>query len=94
MSPAFAKHDVDAVLDYSFDWSKWLSDGATISQSGWSAPAGIQLSQQTVLGNVTIVRVAVTDTQLEGATVEIVNHVEASDGQEDDRTLRLFIGQK
>ena len=90
---AFAVHDPDAILNYAFDWSAWLADGATISTSTWDGPDGLTLTAS-VDGTNTIVKVQVTDSSLLGSKVDLVNHVTSSDGQEDDRTLRLYISQR
>ena len=90
---AFAVHDVDAILDYGFDWSSWLSENAEIRESVWSGPDGVTLSHETIDGAITQVRVTVTDKTLRGK-VSIVNHVESDDGQEDDSVLRLYLTQR
>jgi len=90
----YALHDVDAVLDYGFDWSEWLADDESISASTWSPPAGIECTLSAIDGTKTLVRVGVSDPALLGQLVKIVNHVTSSDGQEDDYTLALFIGSR
>ena len=89
---AFAVHDVDAVLDYGFDWSRWLSDNATIQASTWSAPEGVTLSHETIDDAITQVRVTIADDTIRGR-IDITNHVEANDGQEDDQVLTLHVRQ-
>lgn len=87
----FVVHDVNAVLDYGFDWSDWLVDEATIAQSEWSGPEGVTLSQSLVIDTTTIVRVAIEDETLIRTKIELVNRVTSSDGQVDDRTLLLYV---
>lgn len=93
MSRAFAKHDPDAILDYAFDWSDWLAEGESISQSTWTGPTGVTLTPL-LSGSLAVVTVEVTDEALTGQLVSLVNHVVASDDQEDDRTLKLLIAQR
>lgn len=90
---AFAVHDPDAILNYAFDWTSWLATDATISTSTWDGPDGMTLTAS-VDGANSIVKVEVTDSSLVGQRVELVNHVTSSDGQEDDRTLKLYITQR
>lgn len=89
---AFAVHDVDAILDYGFDWSGWLSDNATVQSSQWSGPDGVTISHETIDGAITQARVTVTDKTLRGQIL-INNHVVANDGQEDDAVLKLYLRQ-
>lgn len=35
--------DPDAVLDYGFDWTDWLTDTEVISTSTWTVPTGITM---------------------------------------------------
>jgi hypothetical protein len=37
----------DAVLDYVFDWTRWLQEGETINDSTFSATAGITIDSHT-----------------------------------------------
>ena len=90
---AFAVHDPDAVLDYTFDWSAWLYDGESIAQSEWSGPDGVTLDS-TALDTIATVRVTVTDESLSGQVIELINHIVSTDGQEDDRTLKLLVADK
>lgn len=38
--------DPAAELDYQRDWSDWLKDGDTISESAWLVPSGLMLEDQ------------------------------------------------
>jgi hypothetical protein len=83
-----AEQDKDAFLDYSFDWTEWLSDSDTIQTSSWSAGAGITLSNSSTVG-------AVTSIWVQGGTpgtwYAIKNSVISASGRKDDRVLRLYI---
>lgn len=91
--PFYASQDPDAISDYSIDWSDWLDDGETVDESTWSGPAGVALTPSLETPHA-IVRVEITDDGLIGTAISLVNHVVSSDGQEDDRTLKIRIKEK
>ena len=39
--------DPDAILDYGFDWSRWLQAGETISSSQWIVPEDLTIVNDT-----------------------------------------------
>lgn len=82
--------DVDAVLDYTVDWSAWL-DGDTISTSTWEADDGITIDSDT--NTATTATVWLSGGTL-GATYRITNHIVTAAGREDDRTITVKAYQR
>lgn len=80
--------DPDAVLDYGFDWSQWLSGDDTISASTWTVPSGLTKDSQ-------VRSTTVTTVWLSGGTAgtdyEIVNSIETAEGRKDDRTMVISV---
>jgi hypothetical protein len=56
--PSVWRHDPDAVLDYTIDWSQWLGDGETIAASTWDVPAGLTEVDESETTTATSVRVS------------------------------------
>ena len=42
------QHDPDSVLDYTFDWSTWLSDGETISDATITPSTGLTIDSTNI----------------------------------------------
>jgi hypothetical protein len=85
--------DPDAVLDYGFDWSRWLADGETITASTWEADdEGITIDDGTQFTDTT------ASVWLSGGTTgafyRLTNHVTTSDGREDDRTHTISVRER
>jgi hypothetical protein len=80
--------DPSAVLDYTIDWSLWLSNGETITTSVWTVPTGITGSTQSISGSKTI-------TWLSGGTAgnayTISNRITTSAGRTDDRSFLVVV---
>ena len=76
--------DPDAVLDYSFVWTAWLSDGETISDSEVTVETGLTKNSDTDNDNTVTV-------WLSGGTAgedyNVTCHIVTSEGREDDRTM-------
>ena len=87
----FYLKDPDAVLDYGFDWSPWLADGVTISASTWTVPAGITKDSDS---NTTTTTTIVLSGGTAGVSYVLTNHVVASDGQEDDRSMQVDVRER
>lgn len=84
-------HDPDASLDYSLDWSEWLSDGETIIESTWSIAKG-----SATLSN-SQVNASVTTTWLSDAAppaVSIKNRIRTSLDRIDERTLDITVDER
>jgi hypothetical protein len=89
--PAAAVKDPDAVLDYGWDWSDWLTDSETISASEWIVDAGLTEQSNThddTTATVWLVGGAV------GATYGATNRITTTAGRTDDRTISIFIQER
>jgi hypothetical protein len=88
------RHDPDAVLDYTIDWSAWLGDGETIALSTWDVPGGatgLTEVSDTATSTETSVRISGGTA---GTWYEVTNHIITSTGQEEDRTIKLFSSER
>ena len=78
-----------AVKEFPIDWSDWLAaSGATLDSSSWDLPDGITLDDDALEDHVAV---ALLSGGTLGDYYDVVNHIVASDGQEGDFTLRVFI---
>ncbi|USC17024.1 hypothetical protein [Rhodococcus sp. 11-3] len=80
--------DPEAVLDYHFDWSAWLSDGETISSSTFESTAGITIDSNTTTATVATVWLS---GGIRGRLYEITNHIVTNQGREDDRSITIRV---
>lgn len=83
--------DPGALLDYTRDWTAWLSAGETISTSQWIVPAGLTLENQT---NTT----TKATVWLSGGTVrtlyQITNRITTNQGRTDDRSIWIYVTEQ
>ena len=87
--PAFyTLKDVDAVLDFSIDWTSVFPTHDKIVASSWTADDGLTVDDNTFTDKTTTV-------WLSGGTksgaYNVVNHVTTLYGREDDRTIRVTV---
>jgi len=79
--------EATAILDYGIDHSDWL-DGRTISTSVWTVPTGITKVSESNSTTQTFIK-------LSGGTwtasYEILNHIVANDGNEQDQSFTVRI---
>ena len=75
-----------AVVEYSFDWSKWLGT-ATIVSTSFAVDSPLAVSAGTVVGRET--RATVSGAGVLGAQYMLRNTVVTSDGRTDTRVLML-----
>ena len=86
-------HDPDAgPLDYSIDFTSWLSSGDSVSNVAWSVfPLGPTLSDPVLAG-------AVATTKVTGGTIgnqyRLTAHVTTVNGLVDDRSITVRDGQQ
>lgn len=77
--------DPDAVLDYTIDWTAWLS-GDTISSAVWAVPTGLVKDQQSETATAATV-------WLSGGTADaeyvVTCHIITAAGREEDRSFRI-----
>jgi len=86
MGKAFDK-DPDARLDYSADWSDWLTTDETISTSLWIIPTGLTKESENNTGTIATVWVSGGEA---GQSYRITNKIQTSAGREDKRTITLY----
>lgn len=84
--------DPDAVLDYGFDWTKWLGSD-TISESTWTASAGITKVTPEILPGGKITRVWVNGGTA-GTDYTLTNRVVTAGGRTEERTMTLRCEQR
>lgn len=81
-------HDPQARLDYSVDWSAWLAENESITETEWDVPAGLSPSDEITLAGVCTV-------WLEGGTAgqryPVVCQISTSQGRRDERTIWLLV---
>lgn len=82
--------DPDAVLDYSFDWSAWLSDTETIDSHEFVTTDGITVDSSTETSGV-------VTAWLSGATgtrQKVTCRITTDQGRTDDRTITLNVRER
>jgi len=84
---AFSK-DPNALLDYTVDWSDWLTDADSISVSVWVVPAGLTNDHDSSTGTAATV-------WLSGGTLghnyRITNRITTALGRVDERSFNVSI---
>ena len=80
--------DPAATLDFTWDWSKWLADGETITAHPITVPAGLTLGAVTqAAGKVT----AWLSGGVTGTAYRVTCRVTTSRGREDKRTITVAV---
>ena len=93
--------DPDAILDYSIQWSSWLSTGDSIVSSVWSISASIPMRENSLadINPIVIDNSFLTDSLstvwVSAGTVGfkylLTNRVTTNDGRTDDRHIVLQV---
>ena len=83
--------DPDSTLDYTRDWSRWLTTGDTISLSTWSVTGGISITAQSYDTTTATVWI---DGGTVGTDCYATNTVTTAEGRIDERTFRILIREK
>jgi hypothetical protein len=82
------RKDPDAVLDYSFDWSKWLQGSEAIIAHTVIAPTGITLdSSDADAERVTAWLSGGTN----GTTYNVTCRITTDQGRTDDRSIQVWV---
>lgn len=85
--------DPDAVLDYKFDWSSWLSTGETISSTTVTAETGLTVDSNSITDTSTSVTV-----WLSGGTAntnyDVTCQIVTSASRTDDRTMTIRVRER
>lgn len=87
MAVDFVK-DPDAVLDFMFDWSGWLSSGEQIQTSTMIVSAGINLDSST---NTSSKATAWISGGTSGVPYTITNRIVTNQGRTDDRSMTIRV---
>jgi hypothetical protein len=93
MAFMMVEKDPDAELSYTFNWTTWLNgETLVIANCLWVAPEGIDIiTQQHEEAGESTVRLSGGTA---GESYEVVNNVESSTGEKDNRTLLVEIREK
>lgn len=83
--------DPDAVLDFQFDWSEWLSDGEIITAHTVTTGDTITVDSSTHT-DTTVTAWVSGGSDKSSATLTC--HVLTTAGRQDDRSIRLLIRQR
>lgn len=80
--------DPSDVLDYAVDWSRWLTDGDTVTASTWDVPAGLTKGADShASGKATV--------WLSGGTAGqqyvVTNHITTTQGRQADKSLTVNV---
>ena len=82
--------DPGAILDWVFDWTRWLQEGETISSSTFSASAGITITDDDMQATYTIV-------WLSGGAQKVYsvsNRITTNQGRTDKRTITIKVSNR
>lgn len=90
MATDFVK-DPDAVLDYMFDWSVWLSSGETIQSSNVTVTSGINLDSQSATSTKVTAWISGGTS---GVPYTVTCRVNTSQGRTDDRSITIRVSDR
>lgn len=85
--------DPNAVLDYGFDWSGWLQDGETISDSEWSVD-GTGLTIESDTNDDTSTTVWLSGGTVRSYPYTVTNRITTSAGRTDDRSIQVYVAER
>ncbi len=86
-NPDFVK-DPDAVLDYTFDWTRWLASDETISTSTVTVSAGLTKNSDS---KTTKMVTAWVSGGASGQPYTITSHIVTNQGRTDERTITIRV---
>lgn len=84
--------DPQSVLDYVFDWSAWLAEGETITDSAVTVTSG-DVEVDSTSETATAVTAWLSGGTL-GTICAVTNHITTNSGREEDKTMRLRIANR
>ena len=92
MENQFTK-DPDSIMDYSVDWSLWITSSDSLVNSVWLAETGISVVSSSIDAGT-----HVTTVRLSGGTVnglyKVTNRITTANGLTTDRTLFIRVLEK
>jgi hypothetical protein len=83
--------DPEGVLDFAWDWSKWLLAGETIQASDVIVPSGITLDSKS---NTTTTATAWLKGGTAGTSYVVTNRITTNQGRTDDRSITIHVIQR
>ena len=83
-------HDPNARRKYGWDWGQWLEEGETLV-SVVATAQNVSIEPAAIVGTQTV---AWTTGGTKGSPAGITFHITTSTGAQDDRTLRLAVGER
>ncbi len=93
MAIAVFTKDPDSVLDYTIDWSNWLTAAGsdTISSSSWTVGTGITEDSDS---NTTTTATIVVSGGTAGTDYDLANKVVTAGGRTVERTITIKVRQR
>ena len=88
---AIYNKDPEAVLDYGFDWSDWLADDETISESTWVVETGLTKDSDSFSDTATTIWLS---SGTAGEEYKVTNHIKTTDSREDERTMIIRVEER
>lgn len=79
--------DPNAILDYSFNWGKWLVDD-TIVTSNWTVPSGITSAGVAVSPSTTTIWL---QGGIAGVSYSVYNQITTARGRTEKRTFKINV---
>lgn len=83
--------DVNAVLDFAWDWSNWLADLETIVTSSVTASPGISVDSTTNTNSKVTVWLS---SGTAGRIYTVTNLISTNQGRTDERTITVRVEQR
>lgn len=90
----FVEKDPDASLDYEVDWSAWLKDGDTLADSLWLVNPTGELVVSAPAWNAAGATVLRLTGGIAGRIYTVTSRIVTADGNEDDRSFRVYVRQR
>lgn len=86
----YIEKDPAAILDYSNDWTAWLTAAAadTIATSTWTIPTGLTSSSPAIAAGVTSLFISGGTA---GTTYTVTNKIVTTGGRTDQRSFRVVV---
>ena len=87
--------DPDAVIDYKFDWTRWLAETTTttdtISTSSWTVPSGLTKDSDS---NTTTSTTVWLSGGTAGTAYQVANRIVTAGGRTADRTMTVYVQER
>lgn len=83
--------DKDAVLDYKWDWAKWLAASETITTSTVTVPVGITKDSST---NTTTTATVWLSGGTVGQEYTVTDRIVTNQGRTDDRSITILVKER